>query len=525
MPGRSKTVQQQELYMSTRNEGKSQATAAAVAGVSERTGRRMESADWRAGDQRPRRRHRTRADPFADVWEAELLPLLQAHPDLQAVTLLRQLQEQYPGRFPETQLRTLQRRIRRWRGVAGPEQVVLFPQQAVPGAQALCDFTVMNRLAVTIAGERFDHRLVHVRLGFSGQAYAEVVQGGESFTALARGIRHALESFGGVPQTLRTDSLAAAYRNEAQDLGAEARRTLTASYEAFCACYGLQPTRNNLGVSHENGGIESPHGHLKTSLDQALILRGGRDFPTIAAYQSWLQEVMGRQNARRAALIAREAPFLRPLPAVPAAVHSTRTATVSGNSTIDVARCTYSVPSRLIGHRLSIHLFDDHLEAYLGCEAVHHAVRRYPTDRTTRTWCIDFRHVIGSLRKKPGAFRNLAYRDALHPSASFLASWHALDEAGGDPSQAVRIYLDILFQAAQHGIDVVEAYLVACQEAQRLPTQQALLRWLQQHDQASVAASLERLATGTAVRQHTLASYDELCPGTAGATVIAGGAA
>ena len=83
--------------MSAKRDGETQAAAAAAAGISERTGRRMQTADWQAVDQRPKRGHRTRVDPFAAVWEREVLPLLQAHPRLQASGL-------YPRQRPPRDL-------------------------------------------------------------------------------------------------------------------------------------------------------------------------------------------------------------------------------------------------------------------------------------------------------------------------------------------------------------------------------------------------------------------------------------
>lgn len=258
MSGRSKTVEQKELYMSEKKNGALARTAAATAGVSERTGRRMEhDSDWRGVGQRPKRTYKTRIDPFAAVWDSEMVPLLITAPQLQAQTLLRNVQADHPGAFPDSLLRTLQRRVRLWRAKDGPDTVLCFPQQAIPGQQALFDFTVMDSLQITLAGEPFPHRLGHIRLRWSGFAYAEVIVGGESFTAVASTMRHGLECFGGAPETIRTDSLSAAYRNlRMEDARVDAEQDITQAYDDFCTHYGMKPTRNNLGVSHENGAIE-----------------------------------------------------------------------------------------------------------------------------------------------------------------------------------------------------------------------------------------------------------------------------
>jgi hypothetical protein len=168
--------------------------------------------------------------------------------------------------------------VGRW---LGPERDVIFRQEHAAGRLGLSDFTDTRALGITIAGVALAHRLYHFRLAFSGFEHAHVVLGGESFVALAEGLQNALWTLGGVPEQHRSDSLSAAFRN----LDANAKEDLTQRYEAFCAHYGMTPTRNNSGVAHENGSIESSHGHLKKTLEDALLLRGSRDFdePTAAS--------------------------------------------------------------------------------------------------------------------------------------------------------------------------------------------------------------------------------------------------
>lgn len=509
MAGRSKTVEQQELYMSERRNGTMQRRAAAVAGVSERTGRRIENdSSWRAVGQRATRKGRTRVDPFVAVWDSELLPLLVSAPSLQARTLLHDLQERYAGAYPDSLLRTLQRRVRQWRAVSGPDQTLCFPQQAIPGAQALCDFTLMDKLCVTIAGESFPHRLNHVRLRYSGFAYAEVVQGGESFTALASGIRRALELFGGVPETMRTDSLRAAYKNlRNSDKAADPEQELTQAYTDLCATYGMKPTRNNTGVSHENGGIESPHGHLKNRIDQELLLRGQRDFLSVEEYQTWIHALMGKENGRRHDAIAIEVKKLRPLPPHAPAVFSTRSARVSGNGTITVNSCHYTVPSRLKGHQLSIQVFDAHIRCLLGSACVYEAERLRTGPGGTHTWSVNYRHVITSLRSKPGAFRHLRYRDYFHPSAVFKQAWDDLDRQL-NPDKAVKVYLEIVYLAFQYSEAFVSDYLRAQHQQQTLPCEKMLLQQLLADGKDDLSASLADV--DVPVEQHALDPYDEL---------------
>src|SRR5438105_12635513 len=137
----------------------------------------------------------------------------------------------------------------------------------------------MGDHGVSIAGVPLDHRLYHFRLAFSGWEHAHVVLGGESFVALAEGLQNALWALGRAPLEHRSDSLSAAFCN----LDADTRQDQTRRYEALCTHYRMQPTRNNRGLAHENGSIESPHGHLKRAIEDALLLRGSRDFDTLGS--------------------------------------------------------------------------------------------------------------------------------------------------------------------------------------------------------------------------------------------------
>jgi transposase InsO family protein len=278
--------------MGSRKDGYSQGAAAARAGFSERTGRRIDAAPVLPSQRDRTRRYRTRQDPFVEVWREEIVPMLQTIPHLRATTILSELQPRHPGRYPDRLLRSLQRRVARWRATEGPERELIFRQEHPPGRQALSDFTEGGGLAVTIAGAPFPHLLYHFWLAFSGWQYVKAICGGESFTALTEGVQEALWQLGGVPREHRTDRLSAAYRNLSSQ---EAAR-----YAEFCRHYGMEPTRNNAGVSHENGAVEAAHGHLKTGLGEALELRGSHDFPDLAAYQAFLQGFVARKNAPRA---------------------------------------------------------------------------------------------------------------------------------------------------------------------------------------------------------------------------------
>ena len=262
-----------------------------------------------------------------------------------------------PGDF-----RRNQRRIRTWRALHGAEQDVIFRQEHPPGRLGLSDFTDMGDHGVSIAGAPLDHRLYHFRLAFSGWEHAHVVLGGESFVALAEGLQNALWALGRAPLQHRSDSLSAAFRN----LDREAREDLTRRYEALCGHYGMEPTRNNRGVAHENGSIESPHGHLKQAIEDALLLRGTRDFVDLNAYRRFLDEIVGRRNARNKKRLDLERPALQLLPARRTTDYEETFVSVTSTSGFILKRVFYSVPSRLIGHRLRVRLYDDRLECFLG---------------------------------------------------------------------------------------------------------------------------------------------------------------
>ena len=191
------------------------------------------------------------------------------------------------------------------------------------------------------------------RLSFCGWSYLKIIQGGESYTALTESLQEALWRLGGSPWEHRTDSLSAAFKNCTQD----AREDITQRYAQFCQHYGMRATRNNPGVSHENGSIESPHGHLKRRIEQALLLRGSCDFDSPEAYQSWLNEVVTQHNRRHAEHLQLERRYLNPLPTAKTVDFTELCVRVSTSSTIDIGRVTYTVPSRLIGERLRVHLY------------------------------------------------------------------------------------------------------------------------------------------------------------------------
>lgn len=255
MSGRKRiSANQIGIYMKSRQQGKTQAISAARADISERSARRIEKRKFQVA--KVERNWRTRKDPFENVWEKDLLPLLSEEPRLETRTLLEILQDKYGDQYPDKLLRTLQRRVKQWKTIFGPEKEIIFRQKHIPGQQGISDFTNANELKITIRGEPLPHLLYHYRLSYSGWEYLQVVFGGESYPALAEGLQNAFWESGGVPETHRTDSLSAAYKNCSD----KEKEDFTNAYVSFCSHYGTKPTRNNKGISHENGSIESPNG-------------------------------------------------------------------------------------------------------------------------------------------------------------------------------------------------------------------------------------------------------------------------
>jgi hypothetical protein len=432
--------------MDERRDGATQAVAAMRAGMSERTARRFESNPILPSQRPPRSGRRTRIDPLEDVWDSEIVPMLTQHPHLRATTILEELRRAHPE-HDERVLRTLQRRVAQWRAISGPERELIFRQEHPPGWQALSDFTDAEALGVTIAGAPFPHILYHFWLAFSGWQYVKAIQGGESFTALTEGCQEALWQLGAAPKTHRTDRLSAAYRN----LGDE--DDAARGYKAFCAHYGVEPTRNNPGVSHENGSVEAAHGHLKTMLSEALDLRGSRDFEDVEAYQRFIAEAVGRRNARRRAELQLELDAMAPLPRFRTTDFTLASAVVTRTGTISIRDVHYSAPSRLVGHRLKVHVYDDRLVCFLGAVEVLTLKRAHRGKRSDRRAAvIDYRHVVGSLIKKPQAFRRYVHREALYPRTAFRRAWEALDGAL-DPRRACRVYVGLLHLAATHACE------------------------------------------------------------------------
>lgn len=397
--------------------------AAAHAGFSVAAAYRIEQ-DPRPPSQKKAPRSRRRPDPLAEIFEAEVVPLLQAAPRVRPIAIFEEMARRHPE-FSRSVRRTLERRIRAWRAVHGEERDVIFRQVHEPGLMGLSDFTEMGDFGVTLAGVPLAHRLYHFRLACSGFEHAHVILGGESYVALAEGLQNALWALGGAPREHRSDSLSAAFRN----LDRQARDDLTTRYDALCAHYGMAPSRNNRGVAHENGAIESPHGHLKSALRDALLLRASADFADLLTYRRFVDEIVSRHNARHAKRIEAERVALQPLPPTRACDYEETLVYVTSSCGFTLRKVFYTVPSRLIGHRLRVRLYDDRLELFLGGTALMTLERGRPGANGKHGHVVNYHHVIHALRRKPMALASLVYRDQLFPRQAYRLTFERLREA------------------------------------------------------------------------------------------------
>lgn len=418
--------------------------AAMRAGLDRKTARKYVKAAKLPSEMASPRTWRTRSDPFAEVWDGMVVRLEQ-EPGLEAKTLFEVLCEEHPGRYEPGQLRTLQRRLRQWRAQRGPAREVMFTQVHRPGEACQVDFTEVVSLRVTIAGEIFAHLLCVFALPFSNWQWATVCLS-ESLAALRRGIQTAVFQLGGVPQFSQTDnSTAATHRIPS---GAEAqveghRRPFNAEYLALLRHFGMTPRTTEIGAKEQNGDVEASHRALKARLEQALLVRGHRDFDSREAWQAFIHDVLRKANAARGTRVQEELAALRPLTAARLPEFVALAARVNAGSTIRVYHCAYSVPSRLIGEVVQVRVYEEQIEVRFAGD-VQLACERLRGDKRHR---IDYRHVIWSLVRKPGAFARYVYREEMFPAISFRRAYDAI--VGERPGVRADLeYLRILHLAA-----------------------------------------------------------------------------
>jgi len=418
--------------------------AAMKAGMDRKTARKYLTAGVLPSEAAAPRDYRTRPNPFEERW-AEVEALLRETPEFEAKTLLELLQEKYPGVYDTGQLRTLQRRVRRWRAEQGPEKEVVFGQRHRPGEAAQTDFTWASSLGITIAGQLFVHMLCVLVLPYSNWQWATVCLS-ESMAALRKGVQRALFQLGRVPRYHQTDnSTAATHRipDDRRELVDGVRRPFNADYLAMMRHFGMTPRTTEIGAKEQNGDVEAGNGAIKRRLEQALLVRGSRDFASPNDWQAFIDQVLRKANSARGPRVTEDLEAMRELNVAKLLEFVEEDVRVSDWSTVRIKHCAYSVPSRLIGEWVRVRVFDDKLEVYfadllqLECERL----------RGRNLHRIDYRHVIWSLVRKPGAFARYVYREEMFPTVDFRRAYDAIQARHAGIQGDVE-YLRILHLAA-----------------------------------------------------------------------------
>lgn len=438
------TDAQVRIMMRERKKGKSLEQAAAKANVrSRKTAAKYERLRCLPSERKQRRDYRTRPDPFAEHWP-QMEAMLAAAPELEAKALFGWLCEQHPGRYQEGQVRTFQRRVNEWRALHQP-QVAVLEQVHRPGEVLQTDGVWLTELGVTVQGQSLAHLLMHCVLPYSNWEWGCLAQS-ESLIALRLALHTTFTKLGAVPQYHQTDNSSAATRRlqAGEQVEAGRERAYTEGYLALLAHYGLKPRLTHLQSPQEDGDVESSHGSFKRALGQHLLLRGSRDFESLACYQALVERVLARRNQLRQERLAEETALMRPLTMGPLAATHALWLRVSRGSLIKVDQNHYSVPTSLIGRMVSVHVSEWQLEVYYS----RHLVVTLPRLVGPQHQHISYRHIIESLLRKPGGFRDYRYREALFPRLVFRQAWERLN-TWYSPRRADLIYLRILHLAAQ----------------------------------------------------------------------------
>ena len=277
---------------------KTKAMAALKAGMDRKTARKYIRLGKFPSEIRLEHGWRTRPDPFEGAWE-QVKELLECNPGLEAKTIFEFLQRERPGAYQDGQLRTLQRRLRYWRATEGPFKEVFFPQVHRPGELSESDFTHMGKMGIIIAREAFEHLLYHYTLCYSNWETGTICFS-ESFESLSAGYQNAVWELGGVAKRHRTDRMSAAVNKDCNP------EKFTQRYKALLRYYGVEPERTNPARANENGDVEQRHYRFKKAVEQALMLRGSRNFSARDEYEQFLAKTFDQLNSGRQKRLAEE---------------------------------------------------------------------------------------------------------------------------------------------------------------------------------------------------------------------------
>ncbi|MBV8114821.1 MAG: IS21 family transposase [Silvibacterium sp.] len=487
------TDQQIRRLFKLANTEKTEEIAASKAGMDVKTARKYLRARRLPSEMKAERHWRTREDYFEDVWP-KIREQLSTNPGLEVKTIFAALQREHPDRFADGQLRTLQRRVKHWRATEGPAQEVYFTQEHRAGELCESDFTHVTELGIRIAGEKFPHLLYHFVLTYSNWEAGTICYS-ESFASLSEGLQQALWELGGVPMVHRTDRMTAAINNLTEL--ADFQR----NYQALIRHYGMEGQKIQTGRPNENGDIEQRHHRFKRALEQALLLRGSRDFSSVADYELFLKQLFEQLNRGRKERLTEEMEVLRSLPERRFDSAKRVRVRVSSGSLINVERNSYSVNSRLIGEIVEARVFANHLEIWYGGQKL----EQLPRLRGRTNYRVDYRHIIDWLVRKPGAFANYRYREHLFPTVQFRKVYDLLKEL--TPRRCDRRYLEILQLAARESEarvdDALRLLLQSEAGQQAIINKEAFEEFLDRCEQAPAITDVH-------IAEVSLASFDQL---------------
>lgn len=464
--------------------------AAMKAGIDRKTARRYRDLGDLPSEARPgERTWRTRADPFDEDWP-EIETMLQAAPSLDAKTVFDDLVDRKPGVYEPGQLRTLQRRVKRWRGQHGPEKTIFFAQEHRPGEAIQTDFTVCDELAVTVCAVAFPHMLCHSVLPYSNWQWATVCAS-ESMSSMKKGVQRALKELGGRTEFHQTDNSTAA----THEIGG-GKRGFNEEYARWMKHIGMKPRTIGVGKSEQNGDVESLNGALKRRIEQHLALRASRDFASKEDYTGFLHAILRKANLTRGSRFVEEQALLAPLPQTWFPEYAEDDVWVTPWSTVRVNHNTYSVPSRLIGERTRVRIFDEEIEVWFANERQLVMPRLHGRNGHR----IDYRHVVWSLVKKPGAFARYRYREDLFPSLVFRRAYDALAAIFVERIADLE-YVRLLHLAASTVEADVEMALELALEAGISPVAQAI---------RGLVRPATQVVPAVYIGEPSLVSYDQL---------------
>lgn len=429
-----------KVSASARKSGMDRKTAAKYLRSGEGPGERERTRSWR-----------TREDPFSGVW-AEVEGWLAGNPSLEATTAFEDLQRRYPGDFEEGQLRSLQRRFRAWKLENGHgSKAVYFEQEHEPGRLMELDWFHPRDFEVTIAGEQYRHLICHCTLTYSNWEWAIPCRS-ESFASLKSCLQAALWELGGSPRICQVDNSSTATHR----LGKSAPgRGFNERFLGLLSHYGMKPKTIQVGAANENGDVESSHSHFRRYLRDNLALRAeGCDFGSLEEYEQWLAGCLRGRNRRRTKRLEEEVPALEALPACRLPEYEEVDCRVNKYSMARVGKGSYSVPSKYRGRRLRARVYESRIELWDGTGAV----ATFESHANAGGACVDWRHLIEDLCRKPGAFERYRYRQSFYPSQR----WQRLGESLRKRFSTARAdsdYLQILRLSLDHGLDRIEELL------------------------------------------------------------------